>query len=127
MGREKSTLMNMLYGLYKPTDGQIFVNGQEVSFSSPKEAIACGLGMVHQHFMLVETLTVTENIILGAEPGKSMAVDYKQATKRGCRTKRAVWLKGGSKRENRKSVCWIAAAGGNTESLVSSCENPHFR
>ena len=79
-GAGKSTLMNMLYGLYKPTDGQIFVNGQEVSFSSPKEAIACGLGMVHQHFMLVETLTVTENIILGAEPGKSMAVDYKQAT-----------------------------------------------
>lgn len=78
-GAGKSTLMNVLYGLYKPTSGQILLNGEEVSFSSPKDAIAQGLGMVHQHFMLVETLTVTENIILGSEPGRGGIIDYKAA------------------------------------------------
>ncbi len=78
-GAGKSTLMNVLYGLYKPTSGQIFLNGEEVSFSSPKDAIVRGLGMVHQHFMLVETLTVTENIILGSEPGTAGIIDYKRA------------------------------------------------
>ncbi len=78
-GAGKSTLMNVLYGLYKPTSGEIFLNGEQVSFSSPKDAIARGLGMVHQHFMLVETLTVTENIILGSEPGRAGVIDYKSA------------------------------------------------
>ena len=78
-GAGKSTLMNVLYGLYKPTSGEIFLNGEKVSFSSPKDAIACGLGMVHQHFMLVDTLTVTENIILGSEPGRAGVIDYKKA------------------------------------------------
>ncbi|MGM0431782.1 MAG: ABC transporter ATP-binding protein [Spirochaetota bacterium] len=80
-GAGKSTLMNVLYGLYKPTSGQIFINGQEVFFSSPKDAIGKGLGMVHQHFMLVDTLTVTENIILGSEPGSGGVIDYKKARK----------------------------------------------
>jgi simple sugar transport system ATP-binding protein len=78
-GAGKSTLMNMLYGLYKPTSGTILLDGKEVEFSSPKDAIRLGLGMVHQHFMLVDTLTVTENIILGAEPGKNGIIDYKKA------------------------------------------------
>ena len=78
-GAGKSTLMNVLYGLYKPTSGQILLNGREVSFTSPKDAIACGLGMVHQHFMLVDNLTVTENIILGSEPGRGGVIDYKTA------------------------------------------------
>ncbi|MDC7226429.1 MAG: ABC transporter ATP-binding protein [Spirochaetales bacterium] len=78
-GAGKSTLMNVLYGLYKPTSGDIFLNGEKVSFSSPKDAILRGLGMVHQHFMLVETLSVTENIILGSEPGKAGVIDYKTA------------------------------------------------
>jgi general nucleoside transport system ATP-binding protein len=80
-GAGKSTLMNVLYGLYKPTAGQIVLDGKEVEFSSPKDAIRLGLGMVHQHFMLVETLTVTENIILGSEPGKGGVIDYKTARK----------------------------------------------
>ena len=80
-GAGKSTLMNVLYGLFKPTSGQIFLNGEETSFSSPRDAIEKGLGMVHQHFMLVETLTVTENIILGTEPGKGGVIDYKSARK----------------------------------------------
>ncbi|MBN2049572.1 MAG: ABC transporter ATP-binding protein [Spirochaetales bacterium] len=78
-GAGKSTLMNILYGLYRPTSGRIVLDGQEVFFSSPKDAIHHGLGMVHQHFMLVETLTVTENIILGSEPGKGGFIDYRQA------------------------------------------------
>jgi ABC-type uncharacterized transport system ATPase subunit len=64
-GAGKSTLMNVLSGLYKPNSGVIKVNGQTVSFNSPRDAIAKGIGMVHQHFMLVPTQTVTENILLG--------------------------------------------------------------
>ncbi len=80
-GAGKSTLMNVLYGLYRPSAGKIILNGEEVEFSSPKDAIEKGLGMVHQHFMLVDTLTVTENIILGSEPGKAGVIDYKSARK----------------------------------------------
>lgn len=64
-GAGKSTLMNILTGLYKPDSGFIFINGKKVSFSSPNQAIAAGIGMVHQHFMLVPTLSVTENVLLG--------------------------------------------------------------
>jgi simple sugar transport system ATP-binding protein len=78
-GAGKSTLMNILYGLYRQTKGEILLNGEEVSFHSPRDAIRKGLGMVHQHFMLVETLTVTENIILGTEPGSAGIIDYKEA------------------------------------------------
>ncbi len=64
-GAGKSTLMNVLSGLYKPTEGMIKIYGEPVTFYSPKDAIARGIGMVHQHFMLAPTLTVTENILLG--------------------------------------------------------------
>jgi general nucleoside transport system ATP-binding protein len=64
-GAGKSTLMNVLAGLYKPEEGEIFVRGQRSNFNSPRAAIAAGLGMVHQHFMLVQSQTVTENILLG--------------------------------------------------------------
>src|SRR5512142_1021075 len=64
-GAGKSTLMNILYGLYAPDEGTISINGRETVFTSPHDAIAQGIGMVHQHFMLVPPLTVTENIILG--------------------------------------------------------------
>jgi ABC-type uncharacterized transport system ATPase subunit len=66
-GAGKSTLMNVLYGLYKPDDGHVYVRGRETSFSGPSDAIAAGIGMVHQHFMLIPPLTVTENIMLGDE------------------------------------------------------------
>lgn len=78
-GAGKSTLMNVLCGLYKPTSGQIFMNGKEVSFASPKDAIDMGIGMVHQHFMLIQPFTVTDNIILGVEPAKGLVVDKKTA------------------------------------------------
>jgi simple sugar transport system ATP-binding protein len=66
-GAGKSSLMNVLIGLYRPTSGQIFIHGEEQHFNSPKDAIAKGVGMVHQHFMLVQNQTVTENIILGLD------------------------------------------------------------
>jgi simple sugar transport system ATP-binding protein len=66
-GAGKTTLMNMLYGLYEPDEGEILVNGKPVKFLSPNDAIAAGVGMVHQHFMLVPVMTVTENIMLGVE------------------------------------------------------------
>ncbi len=66
-GAGKSTLMNMIYGLYKPDEGEILVNGQAVDIAGPKDAIELGIGMVHQHFQLVDVLTVTENVMLGNE------------------------------------------------------------
>src|SRR6476620_8408159 len=68
-GAGKSTLMNILVGLYQPDEGSISVDGKPVQFGSPRDAIGAGLGMVHQHFTLVPSMTVTENILLGlAEP-----------------------------------------------------------
>lgn len=70
-GAGKSTLMNILYGLYTPTDGKIFIEGIDSIIDNPNKAIALGIGMVHQHFMLVPPFTVAENIILGMEPMKT--------------------------------------------------------
>ena len=67
-GAGKTTLMNILYGLYKPDEGEILIRGQKVDIQSPNDAIASGIGMVHQHFMLVPVMTVTENVMLGVEP-----------------------------------------------------------
>ena len=64
-GAGKTTLMKILYGMYIPDEGEIYVNGNKANISSPKDAIALGIGMVHQHFTLVPSLTVTQNIILG--------------------------------------------------------------
>ena len=64
-GAGKSTLMNVLIGLYQPTEGKIFMHGKEVSISSPRVAVEQGIGMVHQHFMLIDDMTGLENIILG--------------------------------------------------------------
>lgn len=66
-GAGKTTLMNILYGLYKPDEGEIYINGEKADIHSPSDAIRLGIGMVHQHFMLVPVFTVTENVMLGAE------------------------------------------------------------
>lgn len=78
-GAGKSTLMKILYGMQPPTSGEILVNGGPVNFESAKDAIAKNIGMVHQHFMLVEPLTVTENLVLGSEPTQGLSLDYRSA------------------------------------------------
>ncbi len=80
-GAGKSTLMNILFGLYQPDEGSIEIKGKPVHIDNPNMAIDLGIGMVHQHFKLVQPFTVTENIILGMEPKKlGFHVDYKTAT-----------------------------------------------
>jgi simple sugar transport system ATP-binding protein len=78
-GAGKTTVMNILYGFYAADQGEILIDGQPHRIGSPGAAIKLGLGMVHQHFMLVEPLTVTENIILGAEPTVGTSIDYRKA------------------------------------------------
>ena len=69
-GAGKSTLMNVLYGLYTPDSGQILLDGESVTFSGPGDAVERGVGMVHQHFMLIPVFTVAESVALGNEPMK---------------------------------------------------------
>ena len=80
-GAGKSTLMNQLYGLLKPSSGDIIVNGQKIDMNTPRDAIDAGIGMVHQHFMLVQPFTVTENIVLGTEPRNGISLDMATARK----------------------------------------------
>lgn len=78
-GAGKSTLMNILMGLYQQDEGEILVDGKQVDIADPNTAIRLGINMVHQHFMLVEPFTVTENIILGSEPTQGIKIDYRKA------------------------------------------------
>lgn len=78
-GAGKTTLMNILYGMFPPSEGSVTINGKTFASMTPKKAIEAGIGMVHQHFMLIEPLTVTENIILGYEKSKGLFLDRKQA------------------------------------------------
>lgn len=82
-GAGKTTLMNILYGIYTQDEGDIFINGSKIKIKNPKDAISNGIGMVHQHFMLVHNFTVMENIVLGCEPVKSGIIfDKKSAFKK---------------------------------------------
>ncbi len=81
-GAGKSTLMNTLYGMQRPDEGVIVIDGQDVSFRSPSDAIAAGVGMVHQHFMLADNLTVLENVVLGSEPSRRGFLDFTAARSR---------------------------------------------
>jgi simple sugar transport system ATP-binding protein len=81
-GAGKSTLMNILYGLYHPDEGEIRMSGKPVRISSPREAIDLGIGMVHQHFMLIPVMTVAENIVLGTEPKRGPFIDLDTAKER---------------------------------------------
>jgi simple sugar transport system ATP-binding protein len=82
-GAGKTTLMNVLYGLYEPEEGQVVVDGQSRQFDSPRDAIDAGVGMIHQHFMLVDPMTVAENVTLGYEPRKwlGLAVDRERGVR----------------------------------------------
>ena len=77
-GAGKSTLMKVLFGLEQPEEGSIFLNGNKISLASPNVAIKYGIGMVHQHFMLVPSLTVAENVVLGIEPKKRGFIDFEK-------------------------------------------------
>ena len=82
-GAGKSTLMNVLYGLYRPDEGEILINGKPAELGSPKASIENGVGMVHQHFMLIPVMTVAENIVLATEPvHNGVLLDYAVAEKR---------------------------------------------
>src|ERR687897_1697540 len=82
-GAGKSTLMNILFGLYRPDEGEILLDGQPLTTRSPADAIAAGVGMVHQHFMLVPVFTVAENVMLGVEPAGALGrLDRAEARRR---------------------------------------------
>jgi len=82
-GAGKSTLMNILYGLYRPDEGEVVLQGQPVAFHSAKDAIGAGIGMVHQHFMLIPVMTVAENIVLAEEPiSNGVFLDYDASEQR---------------------------------------------
>src|SRR5215218_9564760 len=81
-GAGKSTLMNVLYGLYRPDEGEILVAGKKVTLHSSADAIEPGIGMVHQHFMLIPVMTVAENIVLASEPTKGPLLDLDAARQR---------------------------------------------
>src|SRR5687767_1582562 len=81
-GAGKSTAMRVAYGFYTADSGEILINGQPRRIQRPLDAIALGIGMVHQHFMLVDTMTVAENIVLGAESGTAISLDIERAAGR---------------------------------------------
>jgi general nucleoside transport system ATP-binding protein len=80
-GAGKSTLMKILYGLYGADSGRILLGGEPTTISTPEDAVSAGIGMVHQHFTLVPTLTVAENVVLGAEPRRGLLLDRAAAAR----------------------------------------------
>ena len=125
-GAGKSTLMNIVFGLYQPDEGSINVQGKEVSIDSPNRAIELGIGMVHQHFKLVQPFTVTENIILGMEPKKGLKIDYQNSARQSTQVIRAIRFTCGSQSENRRYFRRHAAACGNIENAVSRRRYSYF-
>ncbi len=118
-GAGKSTLMNVLYGYYQADSGVIRVNGQERQIHSPEDAIRAGIGMVHQHFMLVEPFTVLENLLLGAEGGMTLADGASRARKRDRRSGAGIRPGGRSRRPGRRPAGRGAAARRDSEGAVS--------
>ena len=120
-GAGKTTLMNVLYGLTQPDEGEILVDGEPVTLRSPKDAIAAGIGMVHQHFMLVPVFTVAENVTLGAEQTRRLGLLDRRRTRRevaravraatGSRSTRTPWsrtCRSGCSSGSRSSRRWCA-------------------
>jgi len=107
-GAGKSTLMNVLYGLYKADSGEVRVDGNIMELHSPKDAIHHGIGMVHQHFMLIPVFTVTENIMLGAE------TDHRAAPNES-----------GSQCNRGRSARWHSTTRGDRKGVVSQRQDSH--
>ena len=125
-GAGKSTLMNILSGLLEPTSGTIKVKGQEVKISSPGVADKLGIGMVHQHFMLVKDFTVTENIILGSEPSRLGVLNKKAAADVIDGSVQQIPLGSQSFSQNRRYHCRYATKGRNLENIVPWGGRPYF-
>ena len=120
-GAGKSTAMRIAYGFYTADSGEILIDGQPRRIQRPHDAIALGIGMVHQHFMLVDTMTVAENIVLGAEPGTAFALDLNEAAARIRALSEKFKLVGRSARARRNPVGRAAAARRAAEGALPAC------
>ena len=126
-GAGKSTLMSVLFGLYQPEEGEIRKNGKPVKINDPNDATALGIGMVHQHFKLIDVFTVLDNIILGAEDTKLSFLQKKGGPAEGPGAVPAVRPAGGPGRQGGGHHRGYAAAGGDPEDAVSRQRDPHLR
>ena len=118
-GAGKSTLMSILFGMLQPEAGTIKKNGQEVHIASPNDATALHIGMVHQHFKLIDVFSVLDNIILGAEDTRMGFLQRERGAPQGKGAVRAVRTKGRSGRQGRKHYRRYAAARRDTQNAVS--------
>ena len=127
-GAGKTTLMNILYGLARPDEGEILLDGTEVHLTGPSDAIARGISMVHQHFMLVPVLTVAENIVLGEETMADRGLPRPHGGPRADRRARtAVRLRDRPGRQGRLAVGRLAAAGRDPQGALPRREDPRPR
>ena len=127
-GAGKSTLMNVVYGLYRPDEGEIEINGKPVEIGSTRAAIENGVGMVHQHFMLIPVMTVAENIVLATEPVRDgVLLDYAAAEKRVQRDLDALRARRRSARAGRGHHRRPAAAGRDPEGALPRRRHPRPR
>ena len=126
-GAGKSTLMKIIYGMVRPDEGTISINGQPAAFRSPKEAIDAGIGMVHQHFMLADNLTVLENVVLGSEPRSGLQIDFDAAANRIKELGETYGLRLNPEPEGRGAVGGGETAGRDHQGPLSGGEDPHPR
>ena len=119
--------MRIAYGFYRPDSGEILVDGKSATSQAPHDAIALGIGMVHQHFMLVDPMTVAENIILGAEPGNACSSRSAARGKANRRFVGRVSPRHRSARHDREAIGRRTAAGGTAEGAVPSGKNSDSR
>ena len=126
-GAGKSTIMRIVYGFYNADSGEILVDGKQVDIRTPHDAIKLGIGMVHQHFMLVDTMTVAENIILGAETGNAFDLDLEKANTQIKTLSEEVKAEHRSAGDDRRSVGRSAAARRAFESSLSQRRSAHTR
>ena len=126
-GAGKSTLMSVLFGLYQPEKGEIRKDGETVSIRNPNDATALGIGMVHQHFKLVECFTVLDNIILGVEPTKFGFLQKKEARQKVLALSERYGLARRPRRKGGGYHRWDAAAHGNPQNALPRQRNPDFR
>jgi simple sugar transport system ATP-binding protein len=119
-GAGKTTLMNILYGLYHPDEGEIFIHGKSVDIESSRDAINAGIGMVHQHFMLIPVFTVTENVMLGDEPTTFGGILDRESTAARIRDISSTYGLEVDIASGRPT------AGGNHQAPVPRSRNPHL-